>query len=196
MGAVMTCSLGLGLAAPPSASAAAGSSGIRAGRPGTGAAVCTTCVRGTAAAAGGAMRLIRTASSPSLISISAMPDSSRSSISFLIFRMSMPGIPPAIVTARAARSGAARESLRGGTHRQLVAEGSETGDDTDGDVGEIGMSAKWLARLRVGKMQLDERQVRPEQRIAQRDARVGKGAGVDDHETNALGRGALNALDE
>src|ERR1700741_4292508 len=101
------------------------------------------------------MRLIRTASSPSLISISAMPDSSSSSISFLIFRMSMPGMP--LKRFEETSSGCC-ELARSRTQRQLVAVGTETGDDADGDVREIGMFPKRLARVHVRQVYLNERQ--------------------------------------
>src|SRR5579864_6612768 len=192
MGAVITCSLGLGLAAT-SPAPAAGSSGPLAGA-GAGAGACIAWATGATAPAA-PMRLMRTASSPSFISISAMPDSSRSSISFLIFRMSIPlgpkgseGCPPF--------SGAAREMLRGGSHRELVAVGSESGDDTDRDVGEIGMTPKGLARLRVGKMYLDERHAHSEQCVPQSDARVGEAAGIEYQKGDAVGGGGLDAIDE
>src|SRR5437762_14363016 len=102
------------------------------------------------------MRLMRTASSPSLISISAMPDSSRSSISFFIFLMSMPLMPSGKTgnceNARPLRG--ARESRRGRAHRRLVAAGSEAGDHTDADVRDIGMPAKRLAGDDVGQVAL------------------------------------------
>ena len=56
----------------------------------------------------GGMRLMRTDSSPSLISISAMPDSSSSSISFLTLRMSMAGVPRSFSSL--VSSGAARQA--------------------------------------------------------------------------------------
>src|SRR6185312_1756947 len=163
MGAVMTCSLGFGFAAAPSAAAAAAAAGM-CGRCAMGGSRCS-------AALPVGMRLMRTASSPSLISISAMPDSSSSSISFLILRMSMREMPPKDRIRAVPLSG---EPLRGGAHRRLVAIGAETGDHADRDVGEVGMAAERLARLGVGKMYLDERHPDRQHRIAQRDARVGE----------------------
>ena len=77
--------------------------------------------------------------SPSLISISAMPDSSSSSISFLIFRMSMPGLPPreSMTVTALAVSGRVGEPLRGSAHRRFVAVYAEAADYTDRDVREI-----------------------------------------------------------
>src|SRR5436305_401478 len=92
MGAVITCSLAFALAAAGAIAAGAA--------VGMGAAM--GAVAGNAIGIGAnwaarplvGMRLMRSASSPSLISISAMPDSSSSSISFLIFRISMKGDAP------------------------------------------------------------------------------------------------------
>src|SRR5580698_1282387 len=58
------------------------------------------------------------------------------------------------------------------------------------------MLPKCLARMRVGQVYLDEGQPRSQERIAQRDARVGKGPRVDDRERHALGAGAVHALDQ
>src|SRR5579864_3666355 len=190
MGAVMTCSLGLGLRAALSAAAAGAAAAAAAAAVAGLAGRCATC--GVAAGPVG-MRLMRTASSPSLISISAMPDSSSSSISFLILRMSMREMPPKDRTRAVPLSG---EPLRGGAHRRLVAIGAETGDHADRNVGEVGMAAERLARLGVGKVYLDERHPDRQHRIAQRDARVGEGTGIQDHERDPLGAGPLHALDE
>src|SRR5580692_7421872 len=84
MGAVTTCSLARGLGgASTGAAMATGAGGAAA--IGMGAWVANAPV---------GIRLMRTASSPSLISISAIPDSSRSSISFLTLRISMPRLLP------------------------------------------------------------------------------------------------------
>src|SRR6516164_2342289 len=144
------------------------------------------------------MRLMRTASSPSLISISAMPDSSSSSISFLIFRMSMPGLPqeksktptPLVV------SGCTGEPRRGGAHCRFVAERAEAADHTDRDVREIRLPPKRLAGVRVRQMHLDERQPRGQNRVAQRNARVSEGRGVDDEEGHPLRASLVDALNE
>src|SRR5579863_1863468 len=183
----MTCSLGLGLWA---ALSGAGGGGGAATAAGGGAAGIAGCISWAAAAP---MRLMRTASSPSLISISAMPDSSSSSISFLIFRMSMCGWPP---KARGGVLWRAAETLRGGTDRRLVAEGAEAADHAHGGVREIGVTAKGLARVRVGKVHLDERHPHRQQRIAQRDAGMREGAGIDDEKRHALGTGTVHALDQ
>src|SRR5262245_19380389 len=82
MGAVTVCS---GFVLTTDSGALGAAAGATAG-PGAGAAAYCTI-----GAADGLLewRLMRTDSSPSLISISAMPDSSSSSISFLTLRMSM-----------------------------------------------------------------------------------------------------------
>src|SRR5687767_9426386 len=102
------------------------------------------------------MRLMRTASSPSLISISAMPDSSSSSMSFLILRIS-------IETTLGKRScGPARtgsgpgrnlglQARDGGAGGELVALGAEAEDDARGNVGEIRAVPEGLARMDVGQ---------------------------------------------
>src|SRR5438477_12582603 len=192
MGAVITCSLGLGLG--PALSAAGNAA---AAAPAGSAARCATCGAWCAVAVPVGMRLMRSASSPSLISISAMPDSSSNSISFLIFRMSMPGMPPKESESRKRRtSGGGCEPLRGGAHGRLVAERAQPGDDPDRTVRQIGMSAKRLAGVRLGQMHFDERYAGAEQRVAQRNAGVREGARVDDHERHSLGAGPMDAIDQ
>src|SRR5215469_11732417 len=142
------------------------------------------------------MRLILTASSPSLISISAMPDSSSSSISFLIFRMSMPGMPPSVVRYGPRRSGCVGEPLECGPQRQLVAERPQARDDPDGNVREIRMPAKALAGVDVGKVNLDERQGHRQDCIAERNAGVGEAAGIEDHEVDPVALAMLDARDQ
>ena len=77
---------------------------------GAGAMACMT---------GAVCRLILTDSSPSLISSSAMPDSSRSSINFFILR-------------------------------------AETADNTDGNIGQIGMFPEVFARVDIGQVKFDK----------------------------------------
>src|SRR5690606_28537503 len=126
------------------------------------------------------MRLMRTASSPSLISISAMPDSSSSSISFFTLRISM----------RAPEEGGSsgRGEARGsGTQGKFIAQRPETDDLADGDVREIRVAAECLARVHVRQVHFDERQSDAEDGIAQGDAGVRECAGVQDQEGGALG---------
>src|ERR1700739_2968489 len=161
----MTCSLGFGFR--PAASDTA------AGARGGGGAAAAPC--GPDSATGLGRRLMRTASSPSLISISEMPDSSSSSMSFLIFRMSMPGLPPRERRGPCA-SGRRSEPLCGGAHGDLVAKGAEAADHADGDVGEIRVASERLTGMRVGEMHLDERQAGGEDRVPPGDAGGGESA--------------------
>src|ERR1700730_10954069 len=193
MGAVITCSLGLGFGAALSAAGkAADAVPAATPAPAGSAPRCATCGPASLAATG--IRLMRSPSSPSLISISAMPDSSSNSISFLIFRMSMPGMPPRKRKRRT--SGGGREPLRGGTHGRLVTVGTQTGDDPDCDVREIGMPAKRLACVRVGQVHFDERHTDAKDGVAQRDGGVRESARIDDHERHAFGAGPMDAIDE
>src|SRR5256885_3492208 len=191
MGAVITCSLGLGLGAALSAAgnaadaAAAGS-----------VAKCAICAAACPVAVPAGMRRMRSASSPSLISISAMPDSSSNSMSFLIFRMSMPGMPPRSQKAETRSSGGGGEPLRGGAHGRLVTERAQPGDDPDRDVREIGMPAKRVAGVRVGEVHFDERHTGAEEGVAQRDAGVRERARIDDHERHRFGARPMDAIDQ
>src|SRR6202011_5072627 len=136
------------------------------------------------------MRLMRNASSPSLISISAMPDSSSSSISFLIFRMSMLGNAPLGDMSRmgcrvAVGSGRLGELLHRGSHCQLITERTQAGDDADRYVRKVRVVTKCLARLRVRKVYLHELQAYPEQSVAQRNARMRERAWVEYQKADA-----------
>src|SRR5882762_4494904 len=196
MGAVITCSLGLGFGVALSAAGNAADAAAAAPAAAGSTPRCATC--GTAWGAATGIRLMRSASSPSLISISAMPDSSSNSISFLIFRMSMPGMPPQRSGNWPKRrtSGAGCEPLRGGAYGRLVTECAQAGDDPDCDVREIGMPAKRLAGVRVGQVHFDEGHTGAEDGVAQRDAGVRERARIDDHERHALGAGPMDALDQ
>src|SRR5690606_17358245 len=121
------------------------------------------------------MRLMRTASSPSLISISAMPDSSSSSISFFTLRISMRAPEEGGSSGRGEGRGEARG---GGTQGKFIAQRPETDDLADGDVREIRVAAECLARVHVRQVHFDERQADAEDGIAQGDAGVRECAGV------------------
>src|SRR5438876_1104207 len=105
-------------------------------------------------------RLMRTFSSPSVISISPIPDSWTRSFSF---RRS-------IASLRSTRL------LVHGPHcrlqRQFVHDGSEAGDDARGQIREVRMVAERLACVDVGQVYFDERHLHGCQRVAQRDARM------------------------
>src|SRR5688500_11541787 len=97
---------------------------------------------------------MRTASSPSLISISAIPDSSSSSMSFFTLRMSNFGLP--IFETLFGQPGG------GGLDRELVPEGAQADDAADRDVREIRVMPELLARKRIREVQFDERQLHAE----------------------------------
>src|SRR5690242_7675476 len=108
---------------------------------------------------------MRTDSSPSVISISAMPDSSSSSMSFLTLRMSMH--VPRVRLERDSLSGLVlalrcrRRLLQAAQRRgqgQLIADGAAARDAAHGDVGEIGMAAEVLAPVGVADVHFDEGQ--------------------------------------
>src|SRR5699024_6836013 len=100
---------------------------------------------------------MRTVSSPSVISSSATPEVSTSSISFLSLRMS---------------TSVSLDMACGGFQRQLVPPGAEAGDGADGDVGKIGHGTEALPRRNVGQMHFDEGHCRCQQCVTQRDAGV------------------------
>src|SRR5271168_4094676 len=107
-------------------------------------------VAGTAAACGAAWimgaaracmairgwRLMRTDSSPSEISSSEIPDSSSSSINFFTLRISIPEPLEESSVLSVGQAGAC------GLERQLVADGTQSDNAADRDVGQIGMLSK------------------------------------------------------
>src|SRR2546423_9450400 len=97
-----------------------------------------------------ACRLMRTFSSPSVISISPMPDSCTRSISFFSWRRSTSGLVPGAGDLGRLQAAACR------LQRELVAQGAEARDHADRQVGEIGMAPERLAGMHVGQMDLDE----------------------------------------
>src|SRR3954470_11428382 len=123
------------------------------------------------------MRLIRTASSPSLISISAIPDSSSSSMSFFTFRMSNVGLPSCENVLKPGLQPGGR-----GLDGELVSQGAQPHDAAHRDIGEIRVMPEFLARERVREVQLDERQLHAEECIAQRDAGVRQTTRIEDGE--------------
>src|SRR5918999_5730475 len=110
---------------------------------------------------------MRTDSSPSLISISAMPDSSSSSMSFLTLRIS---ITSPLVLCPLLAGG--REMVSGSAQRQLVADRAEPGDRAHGDVRKMGVMTEALACVHVAQVHFDERDLHRQQRVAQRNARM------------------------
>src|SRR6185437_997263 len=103
---------------------------------------------------------MRTDSSPSVISISAMPDSSSSSMSFLTLRMSME-VPRVLTSQRDSVFALRRRRhlLQAAQRRgqgQFIADRAAARDAAHRDVGEIGMAAEVLAPERVADVDLDE----------------------------------------
>ena len=83
-----------------------------------------------------------------------------------------------------------------GRQRELVARHSEAGDRAECDVGEIGVVPESFAGRDVRQMQLDEWNLRREQRVAQRDARMGERGRIEQNDGDALIARRVNALDE
>src|SRR5512145_1242940 len=125
---------------------AAGASGAAAGA-GAAAPGAATIAMGAWVAitmgAPGPMRLMRTFSSPSVISSSPMPDSCTRSISFLSFLRSI-GVLRGV--ALALRGG---QACQGGFQRQLVALRPQPRYHADRQVGEIRVLAEGLAGMDV-----------------------------------------------
>jgi len=118
----------------------------------------------------------------------------------LIFRMSMLGNAPLGVIWNGwyemRGSDRPRELLYGGSHRQLVTERTQAGDDTDRYVGKVRVVPKCFARLRVRKVYLHELQAYPEQSVAQGDAGMRERAGIEYEKADASGRGPVDAADQ
>src|SRR5574340_360782 len=125
---------------------------------------------------------MRTFSSTSVISSSAMPEASTRSMSFFIFLRSM-GSPVLQIAQRVFQ-------------RQFVAVCAETGYHADGEVGKVRMVAERLARVDVGKVNFDERNGSGSQGIAQGDAGVGVTRRVDDDEVDMVARSLVDAVDQ
>src|SRR5258707_11029570 len=73
-----------------------------------------------------------------------------------------------------------------GFERELIADGPQSDDAADRDVGQIGMVSKSFAREHVAEMYLDERYGDREKGVAQGNTGVRIAAWIDDHERNAL----------
>ena len=161
--------------------------GGRAGAPGP--APAAYCMGGMAYCTGAPVvwRLMRTDSSPSVISSSARPDSSSNSMSFLTLRISMEVL--AYFWSRA------RELVAGRLEGQLVTQGAEPGDDANGHVGNVGVPPEFLPGVHVAEVNLDERDGHGQQRVPQRHAGVGQGAGVQQDEVHLAG-GLLDPVDQ
>lgn len=91
-------------------------------------------------------RLIRTDSSPSWISSSSMPDSSRSSISFFTLRISIDASAPKLLSVAFELFDSVYCCLQG----ELVALGAQPADHAFGHVGKVRVMAERLAFVHVG----------------------------------------------
>ena len=84
---------------------------------------------------------------------------------------------------------------RGRADGQFVAQGAEADDPADGDVGEVGMVAEFLACRTFRQVHFDEGQPHRQQRVAERDAGVREGARIDDEEAMpAAGRRCMRSI--
>src|SRR5687768_5072718 len=128
----------------------------------------------------GIPRLMRTFSSPSVISSSAMPDCWTRSICVFSLRRSIRSPLPGVLE---------REG-----ERELVAFRSQPAHDPRRELAEIGLLPERFAGVNVGKMDFDERYRHRRQRIAQGDARMGIGGRIDDDEIDPFGAGLLDAV--
>ena len=89
-----------------------------------------------------------------------------------------------------------REVANRGVECELVARHAEAADRADRDIGEEGVMPEIFARRDVRQVQLDERNLHGEQRVAQRDARMGERGRIEQDEGNALVARRMDALDQ
>src|SRR5882724_5674736 len=129
---------------------------------------------------------MRTDSSPSEISSSEIPDSSSSSINFFTLRMSIREPLEESLVLGVGQAGAR------GFERELIADGSQSDDAADRDVGQIRVVPKSFACEHVAEMHFDEGHGHREEGIAQGDTGVRVPAWIEDHERNAVLLGGLN----
>src|SRR5665647_705008 len=108
-------------------------------------------------------RVMRTLSSPSVISISPMPDSWTRSMSFFSFLRSM---KPFLARCAGHGGGLLANGAQGGLQRELVAQGAEAADHAGRDVREIRVLAERLAGVDVGQVHFDEGNPDAGQRVA------------------------------
>src|SRR5690625_51657 len=184
MGDVMTWPLGAGgVASGAGAGAAAGA--------GAGAAAGWT---GIAAVARARLRLMRTDSSPSLISISSILESSSSSISFLTLRMSIITLWLQSFSVRPALG--LVQPRHAGIQSQQVAPGTKAQHHADGDVGKVAEPAEGFTLVHIGEVHFNEGEVGCQQGIPERDAGVRIGSRVEQDQVHPVIGSGVNALDE
>ena len=85
--------------------------------------------------------------------------------------------------------------LHRGAQRVVVARHAEAANNAHREIGKIGFVSEWLPGMHVGEVHLDKGKLCAGQRVAKRDAGVGKSAWINDHEVRAL-CGGMNAIDE
>ncbi len=73
---------------------------------------------------------------------------------------------------------------------------SESADNAIGEIRQVRMLAEFFARMHIRQVDLDERYLRREEGIANRDAGVGIGRRIDDDEVDLVGSGLLDAIDD
>src|SRR5690606_2938221 len=134
-------------------------------------------------------RLMRTDSSPSLISSSPMLDSSSSSISFFILRISMidSWVEAGQCDAWLLMAVLSVAQLgEGGAQGQFVADWPEAADQPPSDVGKIGLVTEGFPGVHIGEVYLDKGNIRAQQSIPQSHTGVGEGGGVENDEIDTF----------
>ncbi len=84
----------------------------------------------------------------------------------------------------------------GGFERQLVADGPQAEYAADRDVGKIRSMPKLFTRENIAQVYLDERYGDAEQGIAQRDARMGKCARIEEYQFHGVLLRAMDLRDQ
>ena len=84
----------------------------------------------------------------------------------------------------------------GGLHRQFVTVSPKPKKTATCDIAEVTVVSKFLTSERVTEMNLDKRYPDTQEGIAQRDARMGKTARIQNDEVSAFGRRQLHAIDQ
>src|SRR6056297_219009 len=130
---------------------------------------------------------MRTDSSPSLISISSMLDSSSNSISFLTLRIS-------IVVLFSDVCGLLFQLAQRCLQCKRVTIRTEPADHALCQVGKIRVVPKALPRMNIGQMYFNKGDGGGRQGVAQCHAGVCEGRGIDDNEVDTLATGIVHAL--
>src|SRR3972149_4784201 len=128
-------------------------------------------------------RLTRTDSSPSWISISAIPDSSSISISFFTLRISI-------------LESSVLQLFQDCLQRQPISFRPETAYNPHGDIREIGMTAEVFTGEDIGDMHLDEGDGDSQECIAQCDACMRQGPWIDDDIIHVIPTSLVNPFDQ